>query len=708
MPNITQQIPNFLGGVSTQPDDQKEINTVRDVVNGYLDPTFGLVKRNGFVWKANLGSNSSTSLANGFWFFFKTVSNNYIICIANQRIYAWNADTGATCTVNDSNGSSTWTSSYLNNYDEGFTYLPLIKDSQDQVVIINRGVNVAPQSGSLTPGTAISTGTTVNTVADLPVPTTNNADVVYKIVNTGNADDDYYVKSDGTSWVEVAKPAISDGFNANSAPHRLRETATDTFVWEVIPWSTRTAGDLNTNPNPSFANNKIRAAFMAGNRLGFVSANNVILSKSNEYFDFFRTSALVLTDADPIDLICGSSRKVILNHAIAVTQGVVLFSERQQFLLFTDTGVYSPNTVTVKSISNFDVDESIPPVESGTSITLVNKAAGYCRVMTMITQGQNQNPLIFDIGKKVTQYIPSSINKCTSNAQNGLTVLYDQSSPKLYLYRDLIEGNQVLLRGWVSWELPGDIQFIDADNDVLYGVFKGDNEMVLCTSQVNTIPTGAQVAQGSIKDSNPSFDFIAEPKPVTGVTSGKEYVNGETRIYIPFDTITTATPIAVQDASVNSTFSGFYQQATLGTDSTKGDYFAIPGADLTDLEWLVGYSLDFEVELPTYYYRRETFTDVNAYLSIHRMKFSLGLSSQCDFMITPINQGEVSYEATTIRSNEYKFDKVPLDNRVVFTVPIMQRNISFTLKVTSNNPYIVSLNSVSWEGNYSPKYYGRA
>ena len=53
MANITQQIPDFLGGVSTQPDDQKTIGQVRDIVNGYLDPTFGLVKRNGFEWKSN-------------------------------------------------------------------------------------------------------------------------------------------------------------------------------------------------------------------------------------------------------------------------------------------------------------------------------------------------------------------------------------------------------------------------------------------------------------------------------------------------------------------------------------------------------------------------------------------------------------------------------------------------------------------------------
>ena len=49
MANITQSVPNFLGGVSTRPDDLKDVNQVRDIVNGYLDPTFGLIKRNGLL-----------------------------------------------------------------------------------------------------------------------------------------------------------------------------------------------------------------------------------------------------------------------------------------------------------------------------------------------------------------------------------------------------------------------------------------------------------------------------------------------------------------------------------------------------------------------------------------------------------------------------------------------------------------------------------
>ena len=47
MPAVTQQIPNFLGGVSRQTDDKKLANQLTECVNGYPDPTFGLLKRPG-------------------------------------------------------------------------------------------------------------------------------------------------------------------------------------------------------------------------------------------------------------------------------------------------------------------------------------------------------------------------------------------------------------------------------------------------------------------------------------------------------------------------------------------------------------------------------------------------------------------------------------------------------------------------------------
>ena len=44
MPNVTQTITNYLGGVSRQPDTKKLPGQVVDAINAYPDPTFGLTK----------------------------------------------------------------------------------------------------------------------------------------------------------------------------------------------------------------------------------------------------------------------------------------------------------------------------------------------------------------------------------------------------------------------------------------------------------------------------------------------------------------------------------------------------------------------------------------------------------------------------------------------------------------------------------------
>ena len=67
MPAITQRIDNYLGGVSKQSDDKKLPGQVTECLNGYPDPTFGLTKRPGLKWIANLGT--GTTYDNSKWFY---------------------------------------------------------------------------------------------------------------------------------------------------------------------------------------------------------------------------------------------------------------------------------------------------------------------------------------------------------------------------------------------------------------------------------------------------------------------------------------------------------------------------------------------------------------------------------------------------------------------------------------------------------------
>ena len=54
MAYVTQRVPNYLGGVSKQPDDKKFPGQVREALNAYPDPTYGLQKRPGLKFLTHL------------------------------------------------------------------------------------------------------------------------------------------------------------------------------------------------------------------------------------------------------------------------------------------------------------------------------------------------------------------------------------------------------------------------------------------------------------------------------------------------------------------------------------------------------------------------------------------------------------------------------------------------------------------------------
>lgn len=683
MANITQQIPDFLGGVSTQPDDQKLPNQVSEIVNGYPDPTFGLIKRPGFSWKADLGL--SSTYATGHWFYFRVSSTeSYVGVIKGQQIQLWNTD-GTAATMTNSTSQT-----YLNGDHNDFHVI----SRQDQIIIINKKITTAMSSTTVSGSIAA----TVDSIANLPAASSNSGSI-YKVSNTSAAEDDYYVKSDGTTWNETVNPGVSVGLDNSTMPHKLVRTSANNFTFSTITYDNRTVGDDVTNPSPGFIGKKLTYGFFANNRLGFLAGDNVTLSqpaRGENFFNYFVNSAQVQTEADPIDLKCVSLRPVTLTAAVPVSQGVVLFSQQQQFMLFSDTGILSPAQAVIKSISNYEVDPVVAPTENGTNIVFINKTTDYCRVFGMQTQGQGASPLFVDLGKTVTQYIPQSVSAMFSDTQNSFIGLYGQSSNKIYYYRSYGEGEQTLMRAWYSWEMPGDVQFFATDTDTMISVVKGVNKMTLLTSQLNALPTSTTTVSG-----NPSFDFMVAPTSKTYDVATKT-----TKLYVPFELISSLTPVCVQDATSGSTQSGLFLTPT--TSSSGGNHFILTGKDYSSLNWKVGYKLNFSVELPRLFYRNADFVDYTAYLTVARMLFSVGLSGEVEFKVTSNNGTEKTTAGVIFNTGYSPLDQVPIEDRNVFTVPINQRNTNYSLRVFSDTPYIVSLNSAMWEGNYATKYYRRA
>ena len=89
------------------------------------------------------------------------------------------------------------------------------------------------------------------------------------------------------------------------------------------------------------------------------------------------------------------------------------------------------------------------------------------------------------------------------------------------------------------------------------------------------------------------------------------------------------------------------------------------------------------------------------------MKFSLGESNAFNFQITSAGLSDYTEVATNIRADYYLANDVTIEDSLVAEIPIYQRTENFTLKLTSNKPLPLSLQSMRWEGIYSPRFYRR-
>ena len=100
MSAVSQTIPNYIFGISQQPDYLKNPGQVVDSINATPDVTAGLVKRPGSRFIQNINDN-----ADGRWFsYYRTEEEQYLGHIqTNGFVRFWNVTDGTACTVTQLN-----------------------------------------------------------------------------------------------------------------------------------------------------------------------------------------------------------------------------------------------------------------------------------------------------------------------------------------------------------------------------------------------------------------------------------------------------------------------------------------------------------------------------------------------------------------------------------------------------------------------------
>lgn len=277
--------------------------------------------------------------------------------------------------------------------------------------------------------------------------------------------DNYWVKYSLSSkvWKEIAKPGIISGLSATTMPHALIRASDGQFDWTTLTWNGRTCGDDTTNPMPSFVGYPVNDIFFFRNRLGFISGENVIMSRTSKYFNFFPSSVSALSDDDPIDVAVSHNRVSILKYAVPFAEQLLLWSDQAQFVL-SSSGILSSKTVELDLTTEFDVSDGARPFGIGRGVYFAAPRASYTSLKRYYAiQDVSNVKSAEDVSAHVPSYIPNTVfNIHGSGTENFVTLISSGAPQNLYVYKFLYLDETLQQQSFSHWTFGPDVKILAA------------------------------------------------------------------------------------------------------------------------------------------------------------------------------------------------------------------------------------------------------
>jgi hypothetical protein len=640
---------------------------------------------------------------------------DYIVRVAKVKTRTAYASAGSAATLTTQNVAS----GTLSGHDLASNLASKINSSTFGItaVVVGSGVYCSsPKAFNISTSTEAYLNAftdSVNDISQLPLQCKDG--YLVKVVNSGEKEDDYYVKfvgkdgSDGTGvWEETVKPGLEVSLQPSSMPHQLKRQSDGTFLFSPIDWEQRLVGDDTSNPKPSFVGQTINKLFFFRNRLGMLSDENCILSRAGDYFNFWNKTALTVQPSDPVDISASSTYPAILTDAVPHMQGVVLFSPTQQFFLTTDQDVLGPETAKLILLSTFRYTVGVSPFTLGTTIGFVNQAGKYSRFMEMVGISRDRPPELVEQSKIVSSLMPSSVNVVADSRENDIVMFGTRGSDRVHGYKYFNDGEKRIQSAWFEWVLQGRLEHHAVVEDSYYTVTEHDtvNGPKIWLMRYSLQPSKKTAF---IKDEDGlEYPVSLDNYVIAKIGSGHYYPHiHQTYFLLPWSHDKDSRVVAFSLG--DEKFQGRMIYAKIETDAL-GTWCVLEG-DWSNSRVALGLDYEMKIVIPHLYVTRDdtqsnkVTSDTRSSLVISRVKFNFGESGTFDTTIKRKGRPDYTELWETRPSDAYDANTHSVAPERGLTVPVYDRNTNVLIELKSSHPTPATLFSMDWEGNYSPMYY---
>lgn len=515
-------------------------------------------------------------------------------------------------------------------------------------------------------------------------------------------DDDFYVKwSDKDKiWKETIAPRIPYKINPRNMPHAIVREADGSFKLKKLPWVDRGSGNEDTNPDPSFIGRCINDIFFFRNRLGVISDESIILSATNDFFNFWFKSSAAIADTDPIDVSVSSNKVAKLTHAVPFARELMLFSREGQFVLSSD-GVMTPKSVKCDQITNFDYNPMVQPISIGPSIFFTNDRVNHSSLMRYYSlQDVVDLKDAEDVSAHVPTYIPKNVTRLSGNTTENVVTLVNTDNPNtVFCYKFILQNGVSEQQAWFKWIFGykgTEVVLAEFVDSTIYFLINSPNGLFLDKAQL----TGNVV------------DFPDEPVRLF-MDRKIEYNIPENAKYSDFEDYT---EISLKDvygyASKRTGEYSYYVVAKDGSVWEFDDWDEAEGklrlyGDHRGQSVFIGMSYYFYTALSKQNIKKSTdsggvVAEDEGRLQLRYYWFNYSKSGVFDCHVNnEIKNKHFKYRFTGRNLGESR-TKLGANNLYTgkFKFPVQDDNNEVVISVSSNNPQPLNIISGGWEGLY--------